>query len=190
MRIRPGLTEYIAAIQPRRNMGCDTLRPSRVRWQGANSIVLRFYIEPISSDLCPSFPELFSTVLLAWETFTQGVFRFVEVKSAHVSDIEVLWTDKTTYGRPYELGHADRRVSSAGWIEHVTITLIKNPVIDGRISENQKHERIKATLLHEWGHALGMEHSQNPQDVMYYQGWRNTKLTHGDWQALRMLYRL
>jgi predicted Zn-dependent protease len=68
------------------------------------------------------------------------------------------------------------------------ISLIENPVIDQHLSREQQVWRLRSTLLHELGHALGLEHSLCPEHVMYFRGWRNTYLSSGDALAIQKLY--
>ena len=75
-----------------------------------------------------------------------------------------------------------------GLIVSATITLIETPRIDAQLDAGQQQDRLLATLLHELGHALGLEHSPNPDDVMHHRGWRHTRLSENDRSRLRRLY--
>ncbi|WP_303674105.1 matrixin family metalloprotease [Vampirovibrio chlorellavorus] len=138
----------------------------------------------------PSPPSLFAA-LRQWETVTDGLIRFrlmdINTETAEQAHIAFGWAQETTKGRDYEVGHANREVQGSR-IRRVTITLIQDPLIDGHLSIAQRQSRLLATVLHETGHALGLEHSENSQDVMFYRGWRREQLSHGDIRRIRELY--
>ncbi|MEM0951021.1 MAG: matrixin family metalloprotease [Cyanobacteria bacterium P01_H01_bin.74] len=130
-----------------------------------------------------------------WELASQGRFTFgLQFLSdnacspeALTPDILIAWQSETTVGRQYEVGHAKRHLVNESIVQ-VEITLILNPAIDRELNADEKNNRLTATLLHELGHALGLEHSMMPEDVMHHRGWQNTQLTETDRSALRVLY--
>lgn len=152
-----------------------------VRWHPA-SFPLKVKIAPFG-QLAQVFPD----ILKDWEAASEGMIQFL-YNSPGTPDITVSWSNETTLGRDYEVGHAKRQVTSTGWIEHVDITLLQDPLIDKRLNPTQQFLRLRATILHEFGHALGLEHSTGKRDVMHYQGWRNFILSKQDIQALKTLY--
>jgi predicted Zn-dependent protease len=87
------------------------------------------------------------------------------------------------------VGHTDRVIQGA-WIQQCTITLMSQPRIDEHLNLLQRQQRLATTILHELGHALGLEHSENKQDVMYFRGWRHSVLSENDIHRIRELYRL
>lgn len=131
-------------------------------------------------------------ILCQWIDATAGNVMFDLTVSGEqapeTADILVEWSDKPLAERPNEVGHAERTVSAAGQIQQVIITLVKHPTIDQYLPALDKKRRFEATVLHEFGHALGLEHSNSPLDVMFHQGWRNARLGEGDVAAVRLLY--
>jgi len=123
-----------------------------------------------------------------WETHTAGRVAFQQALSSESADITIDWTDMATMGRDYEVGHANRTVNDNGWITQVAITLLRNPVIDQYLTPAQQQLRLKATILHEIGHALGLEHATSDKDVMHYRGWQNSDLSSNNIQRLIQLY--
>jgi predicted Zn-dependent protease len=128
-----------------------------------------------------------------WEAATQGAIRFVLLNSpAHLADeadIIMTWDAQTTLGRDYEVGHTRREVQGKR-LSRATITLITQPLIDGHLTPQQRKQRLYTTVLHETGHALGLEHSDYPRDVMYYRGWQRPFLSENDIQRIQSLYAL
>jgi len=63
----------------------------------------------------------------------------------------------------------------------LSVFLVKHPLIDAELTPTQQANRLKATLLHEAGHVLGLDHTHQSEAVMHPQGWKNAVLT--PWEA-------
>lgn len=131
--------------------------------------------------------------LRQWEQATEQRVRFRDLLGVAGADIVVAVSTETVRGRDYEVGHTRRQVSgrdSAGYglIRHVDVTLIDKPAIDVRLDANGRKQRLIATILHEFGHALGLEHSDCQDDVMHHRGWRQTRLSANDCRRIVTLY--
>ncbi|MEB3244900.1 MAG: matrixin family metalloprotease [Vampirovibrionales bacterium] len=98
------------------------------------------------------------------------------------------WHADPIANRPYEVGYTQLKVNPEGIIYSARISLLHQPVIDRQLGVQQQKRRIHATILHELGHALGLEHSHSPYDVMHHRGWRNTVLSNGDIAQLKQRY--
>ena len=136
--------------------------------------------------------ELLLGALHQWESATAGAITFCHLSGLlppEDVDLRIEWSSHTTLGRDYEVGHTDRVIQGA-WIQQCTITLIVQPRIDDRLNLLQRQQRLATTILHELGHALGLEHSENKQDVMYFRGWRHSALSENDIHRIRELYHL
>ena len=73
-------------------------------------------------------------------------------------------------------------------LQAITLTVVKSPAIDRQLTPDQQADRLAATLLHEMGHALGLDHLPQPDAVMHSQGWRNTVLSSWDAALLKQKY--
>ncbi|MCA9806633.1 MAG: matrixin family metalloprotease [Cyanobacteria bacterium HKST-UBA06] len=164
---------------------------NRVRWPENALANLALFIDwPATMDeqTKVQWQRVINRACADWQGAGLGRINLGISSLARQSDITLQWQTQTVEGRDYEVGHAKRRVSTGGQITHVTITLIETPLIDATLSTADIERRQLATLLHELGHALGLEHSQHSHDVMFHQGWRNVVLSPGDLAALKQLY--
>lgn len=201
----PGVGRYIATNAPQEPGGDpistlnaleqwrvqdETHQQQSVSWP-LEKFPLKVAIEPHpDGDASGLTPKGIFAVLRQWEAAYPGVIRFqladtpAQCKSA---DILIRWSRQTTLGRDYEVGHTNRAVRGKR-ITGAEITLIVSPVIDRHIGPAQQQQRLFATILHEMGHALGLEHSESREDVMYYRGWQRGYLSNGDIQRMKTLY--
>lgn len=161
-----------------------------VRWS-LEQMPLKIWIEPTADPALPG-EKLLYAILRQWEIASEGLIRFRlmdrAIESRETADICFDWSRETVKGRDYEVGHANREVQGQR-IRRVEITLIQEPLIDGQLTPEKRRSRLLATVLHETGHALGLEHSENSQDVMYYRGWQRSNLSPNDAERLLALYR-
>lgn len=170
--------------------GGNTESKASVRWPTA-AMPLRVWVDDPPGCIETSSRWMIE-VMRQWEVGSGGLIRFRALDSrlsanAELADIHIGWSKETTVGRDYEVGHARRDVANQR-IRHVDITFIESPLIDAHLTALQRKNRLIATILHETGHALGLEHAEHPHDVMYYRGWQNTQLSVNDLSRLNKLY--
>lgn len=129
---------------------------------------IRVYISPGKGIRAyrPEFRDWVMQGLSTWEGAMGGALRFVPVDSPQKADLEIDWTDRTIPSHVAEYANAtcERHIRGEGKIFHAVVTL---GTLEPYTQKPFNAQQIKHLVIHEMGHALGLNHSPDPADVMY-----------------------
>ena len=120
-----------------------------------------------------------------WERVGAGKFSFNIIESLHDSQMNVEWrrVERKSLGNCSFNYDNESRLYSA----EVSIGISDGIIHRKYMDENEVYH----TILHEIGHALGLGHSTNPNDIMYTpHQYGVVKLSQRDINSVRWLYSL
>jgi Predicted Zn-dependent proteases len=153
----------------------------RSQWNENQYDYVRVWIAP--SDSVPlSRPENRFVVRDAFHEWSAAgaPVRFVFVADSALADVRVIWRDSLADSRA---GQVTRFTDKTGWLRSATIELSARSMS----GKSQKSSTVHAVALHEVGHLLGLEHSDDDHDIMA--AWvTSTRLTSRDILLMRALY--
>ncbi len=129
------------------------------RWPDHVTVPLLVWIDTASelSGVLTHYPETVRRAFATWEA-TGIPLRFGFVTNPRLADIRVKWTDRL----PHKTGSTTWRTNHSGVLTAGDITLATH-ISDGYPLDARG---MRAIALHEIGHALGLSHSADTEDIM------------------------
>lgn len=155
------------------------------RWNLPKDQPLKVYIG--SGDYVPGYRDEIKKFMLeamdVWSANSGGRLKFKLTDDIDNAQIICLFGDDGDTA----LASASGYTQAFGGSAYITNSLIKikTEVAGSPLSD----EDFRITAIHELGHALGLGHSKNEKDIMYFaSASRNTELTDRDKNTLKKLY--
>jgi hypothetical protein len=154
------------------------------RWPERLSDAVRVYIEPSSSvpGWDPGYPGMAQEVFEEW-SLAGFPLRFAFVLDSTNADLSIRWRDRFPDEDGQRIGVTERVQTSDFQIASATISIALRDSV-GRMLPPAV---VGGIVRHEVGHALGLNHANDPSSVMYREAATMT-ISASDRATLRLLY--
>ena len=156
------------------------------RWPERLSDAVRVYIEPSSSvpGWDATYPMMAQAVFAEW-SLAGFPIRFAFVLDSTNADLSIRWRDRFPDEDGQRIGVTERLQSSDFEIARATISIALRDSV-GRVLPPTV---VGGIVRHEVGHALGLNHANDPSSVMYREAATMT-ISASDRATLRLLYQV
>ena len=154
------------------------------RWPEHVSDALRVYVEPTATipGFDARYPQMARDVFAEWSE-AGFPLRFAFIYDSTSADVTVRWRERFAVGDGQRIGVTERTQTSRFLIAKATVD-IANHDSAGRVLSTIT---VGGILRHEIGHALGLNHANDPSSVMYRESATST-IGVSDRATLRLIY--
>jgi hypothetical protein len=171
----------------------DVCKQGEYHWQ-ADKLPVKVFIEDGSA--VPGYRSTFNNYVREafdrWSTASGNRISWREVKSSSAADIRVEWTNRVTQrANGTEAGETNAYTQLNRATGRVIIYGAHMQLLTQLPNRGFSDAEMEKTILHETGHALGLQgHSPVPTDIMYYSinDQQATDLTARDEATMAHLY--
>jgi hypothetical protein len=156
------------------------------RWPERLSDAVRVYIEPSSSvpGWDPSYPAMAQEVFEEW-SLAGFPLRFAFVLDSVNADLSIRWRDRFPDEDGQRIGVTERVQSSDFEIARAAILIALRDSVGHVLPPTV----VGGIVRHEVGHALGLNHANDPSSVMYREAATMT-ISASDRATLRLIYQV
>ena len=154
------------------------------RWPDHPGDVIRVYVEPASAipGFNARYPQMAREVFAEWSV-AGFPLRFTFTYDSASADMTVRWRERFGAEEGQRIGVTERTQTSAFLIVKATVSIANHDSTGRPLSSTT----VGGILRHEVGHALGLNHANDPSSVMYRESATAT-IGDSDRATLRLIY--